>query len=188
MLLRTKRPGNEQGRHTLTWGDVGGRKWKWKCEIYSDRTKLRDLLTSLLIKKTKAGEVRGRERRRQSDKVAFFWVRSMPLISLEKRLMDCRQLTSKVPGNKTWLVNEEQHSSLGKSSSPGALAVHEVVSSVLLVHQKQNHIWLNLLDCGWIDLHRLLLSSLAIEKVLHVMETALSFPLYHGPLEIPAPA
>lgn len=58
-------------------------------------------MTSLLIKKTKAGEVSGRERRRQSDKVAFFWVRSMPLISLEKRLMDCRQLTSKVPGNKT---------------------------------------------------------------------------------------
>lgn len=114
------------------------------------------MLAPLLIKKTK---VRG-----WSDSVSFFWVRIMPLISLGRWLISCRQFTSEVPENETWLINEEQHSSPWISSNLGAVAVHSGGCSVLLVQQQQNHIRLNLLACGWIDLQWPPLLSLVTEE------------------------
>lgn len=60
----------------------------------------------------------------QSAKVAFICFRTMPLISLSK-MSDGQLVPGGVSGNRTW---EEQHSSLGSSSSPCTAAVHNVKS------------------------------------------------------------
>lgn len=86
----------------------------------------------------------------------------MSQISFAEWLMGCGQLVpGEVPENGTWWIREEQHSSLKSSSSPCTAAMHEVrfpVSAGAAAEQK------NLLACGQTDLHRLLLSTIVVER------------------------
>lgn len=77
-MLRNGRQGSEQGRrfNRQEYREVGNSEM-WNAQ--SDRSKLRDLLTLLLTKKSKEGGSID-----QPEKVVIIWVRTMPLISLAR--------------------------------------------------------------------------------------------------------
>lgn len=168
-MLRNGRQGSEQGRRFNRRGyrEVGNSEM-WNAQ--SDRSKLRDLLILLLTKKSKEGGSID-----QPEKVVIIWVRTMPLVSLARWLMSSGQLApGEVPGNGTWSITEEQHSSLESYSSPCAAGVHEVQKFPLSAGAAAERGTFWLVD-GLIYTDNFY-QYLLLKGVLHVVERTLSFP------------
>lgn len=160
--------GRAVNRGDTLWlkGMQGGRE-QWNGEHTKWQIKVEGFVNSVVNQEVKRGGI-------SQKKAAISWVRTMPLISLARWLRSCGHLVSgEVPGNGTWSIREEQHSSPGSSSSPCAAAVHEAEFPLAAgAAAERGTFWLvdGLIytDC--------LYQQVLLKGMLHAVETTLSFP------------